>query len=110
MFSIFLRRLQKYTFYIKLPILLISLLVIIYLVVLTPPELPNILAFSFSLLIGLYIFLSFFLGKLAIPISVGVTGVIFLKAVELLTPFNLGLFAVFLVLLSGSLYRREPKM
>lgn len=40
-------------------------------------------------------------------ISVGITFLLFLKAVELITPINLGLFAIFIVLLAFY-FRKTP--
>lgn len=100
MFSIFLRRIQRFLLPLKIMGLVASLGILIYLVVKTSPELINLLIFSFVL----FIFLSLLFNSLLISLTAAF--LLFLKATDLLNLFNLILFAIFLALLGLYLKKR----
>lgn len=107
MFNILLRRLQKQLFWIKLAILVLSGWGLYFLVIDTAPELLNLVVFSLDLLIFISVVLSLFLStKLSVLVGVTIPFLLFLKAVDLLSPINLGLFALFVLLLTFYLYKK----
>ncbi|MCL4390531.1 MAG: hypothetical protein M1484_05080 [Patescibacteria group bacterium] len=96
-----LRRLQKYVLSAKVIVLVACLASLGYLIFQTPPELGNIVFLGLLLFIALLLFLSLFLDvDKSLLLSLAVSFLLFLKAVSLLTLFNLALFVVFLVLLA----------
>lgn len=106
MLNFILRRIQSVIVPIKIVGLVGGMATLVYLVINTVPSLGNILSFSLLLFVVLSFLLSFFTAtsySLLAGITIGF--LLFLKAVGLLSPLNLGLFAVFLVLLG--LYLRK---
>lgn len=78
------------------------------LVMYTPPTLTSILVAAILLWLATLTLLSFFVSsKLALIVAFGVSFVMFLKAVDLLTIINVVLLVAFLVLLI--FYFRKPK-
>lgn len=116
MLNFILRRLTKFILPAKVVLLIGSVVTLGYLVIKTPPELGNIVIFSLVLFIFLSILFSFLLTAFA-PRSFSEVGslltalcvsfLLFLKAVGLLSPLNIGLFIVFLILLG--LYLRKER-
>jgi len=100
MLNKFLRRIQRYILAIKIVALVFSLVYFAYLVVMTPPTILTITVFGLLLFLVLSITSSFFLsmGK-ALLLSLVISFILFLRAVDLLTPINLILFTIFLGLL-----------
>ncbi|MBI3559465.1 hypothetical protein HY085_03650 [Candidatus Gottesmanbacteria bacterium] len=100
MFSIFLRRIQRFIWPLKIFGLAGSLAILIYLIIKTPPELINILTFS----LVLFIFLSLLFNSLLI--SLAISFLLFLKAVSLFSLLNILLFMIFLILLGLYLQKK----
>lgn len=110
MITILLRRLQRYFLLIKLLVFVPSVVGIVYLVINTAPELANLLIVTFLLGLSFLILLSFFINsRTSLLLSIGVTFLLFLKAVDLISPINLTLFAVFIVLLAFYFKQNPPK-
>ena len=100
MLNKFLRRIQRYILPIKIVTLLFSFTCLSYLIFQIPPTVLSITAFGLLLFLFLSLLLSFFLsmGK-ALLISLAISFILFLRAVDLLTTINLVLFVIFLGLL-----------
>lgn len=106
MLNFILRRIQTVIVPIKIVILLTGSAALVNLIINTAPALGNVLLFSLTLFIVLSLFLSFFLtANRSLLAALTISFLLFLKAVNLLSPLNLGLFLVFLVLLG--LYLRK---
>lgn len=99
MFSIFLRRIQRFLLPVKILLLALFGSSLVYLIINVSPEVGSITLASLLI----FFILAIILNSLIIPLSISF--LIFLKAVDLLSPLNLILFAVFLVLLG--LYLRK---
>lgn len=107
MLNFFLRWGQKFILPFKVILLLGSLGILTYMVVNQTPGLLNVVLASILLFIILSVILSFkFSANTALILGLAVSFFLFLKAVGLLSPLNLGLFAVFLVLLGLYLRKR----
>lgn len=107
MLNFILRRIQRVIIPIKVTGLVAGMATMIYLVVKTAPGLGNILFFSLLLFMTISFLLSFFIStsrSLLAGITIGF--LLFLKAVGLLSPLNLGLFLVFLILLGLYLWKK----
>ncbi len=99
---------QKYLQIIKAIVVVSSVAALGYLVVNTSPTVPTITMFALTLEILFLTLLSVFLAtRSAFLLSLGVVFLVFLKAVDLLSLVNVGLFGLFLVLLGVYLYKRE---
>lgn len=110
MFSIFLRRLQRFLPVIKILAVIFSAAGLFFLIFFTSPELINIIAASISLAIFTLVVLSVFLNsRLAFLIATGLSFIFFLKAEDLLSPLNLGVFVVFIALLAFYLRPDNPR-
>lgn len=110
MFSILLRRLQKFLSVVKLLVLAGSLSGIIFVVFNVPPAVVPILTVCVLIFVFLLTAGSVFLKtKTAFLVSFSVSFVLFLKAVDLLTPLNLGLFGLLIVFLIIYLYKQAQK-
>lgn len=108
MFNIIYRRLQKYSLWIKLLLLVCSGSGFGALIYYTPPQLSFLLLAVLLAWIFLLMLLSFVINiRSALILSIGASFLVFLKAVDLLTPINLVLLSIFLILLS--FYFRNPK-
>ena len=91
----------------KIVLFLGSLGMLIYLVIYTSPELGNVLLFSLLLFLVLSIVISFFFNTLlALLVAISASFFLFLRAVGLLSPINVALFVVFLILLALYLRKR----
>ncbi|KKU92333.1 MAG: hypothetical protein UY21_C0002G0032 [Microgenomates group bacterium GW2011_GWA1_48_10] len=111
MFTIFFRRLQKYSLPIKIAALLPSLYGLYYLLTETSPELLNLVIFGVLSSIVLILILSFFLSiRLYLAIGIAIPFLLFLKAVDLLTPANVIIFLVFIALMEMYLFQVSPKI
>ena len=107
MFNIFWRRLQRFVKAIKAIALVLSAAVLGYLVVNTPPTILTVTVFAVTLEILLLTLLSIVMAtRSAFILSLAVTFLLFLRAENLLSPLNIGLFGVFLLLLGAYLYKR----
>lgn len=107
MLSKFLRRIQRYIPLIKIAALVAAMASLVYLIFQTAPTLVGLVIFGLLVFLTLAIILSFFLATgRAFLIAVAVAFVLFLKTVDLLSPVNLVLLAVFLLLLGLYLYKR----
>lgn len=107
MLNFFLRRTVKFVFVTKIILFAGSLGGLIYLMVNTSPDLGNILLFSLLLFIFLAILLSFFFSTvISLLAALAVGFFLFLRVVGLLSPMNVALFAVFLILLALYLKKR----
>ncbi len=107
MLGYFLRRVQRFILPFKIVAIFGGAGTLAYLVLKTPPELVNILVFSLVLFVTLSCILSFLLtASRSLLTALTVAFVVFLKAVDLLSPLNLGLLIVFLVLLSLYLWKK----
>ena len=110
MFNIIFRRLQKYFLLIKILIFFPSLAGIGYLIINTAPEIPNLLVVTMLFGLSSLILLSFFFSsRISLLLSIGVTFLLFFKAADLISPINLALFAVFIVLLGFYFKQNPPK-
>lgn len=108
MFNIIYRRLQKYSIWLKLVVLLASGAGLGSLIYYTTPLLSYLLVAVVLAWLFLLMLLSFVMNiRSALILSIGASFLIFLKAVDLLTPINLVLLTAFLVLLG--FYFRNPK-
>jgi len=106
MLNIVLRRLSRYILPLKIIGLIVGLASLVYFVLRVSPEIGTIVFFSVVLFVTISIILSFFLSaNRSLLFASVVSFLLFLKAVNLLSPLNLGLFIVFLVLLG--LYLRK---
>lgn len=106
MLNFVLRRIQTVIIPIKIVMLSLGSATLAYLVINTAPGLGNVLLFSLVLFVFLSVLLSFFIAAShSLLVGITVSFLLFLKAVGLLSPLNLGLFAIFLVLLG--LYLRK---
>ncbi len=107
MLSKFLRRIQRYIPVIKIVVLLAAVFSLGYLIFQTAPSLGGLVVFGLLVFLILAIILSFFLSTgRAFLTAIAVAFVLFLKSVDLLSPVNLVLLAVFLLLLGLYLYKR----
>ena len=106
MFTIILRRIQRILLPIKILVVLGCVLGGVWLVINTAPSIGLILLFCFLLFAFLSLLLSFrFSANLSLLTALAISFVLFLRAVDLLTLFNLILLALFLLLLG--LYLRK---
>lgn len=107
MFSIFLRRIQKFLLPIKVAVLVGLSGSLVYVFAAVPPGIGSIAFVSLSIFFLLAIILNFFRNtQQSLLISLAVSFLMFLRAVNLLSVINLGLFAAFLVLLGLYLYKK----
>lgn len=110
MFSILFRRLQKVLRPLKLLVLISTLAAIAYMILNVSPTVVTILAITLLIFVFLMTLLGVFTKtKTAFLVATLVSFLLFLKAVDLLTPLNLGLFALFVVFLAFYLYKQAPK-
>lgn len=108
MFNIIGRRLQRYYFWLKLLLVLVSGTAVGVSVYYTEPDLLKVLGVTILIWIFLLSLLSLFINsRTALLLSIGVSFLLFLRAVDLLTPVNLVLLLAFLALLG--IYFRNPK-
>lgn len=106
MFNRLLRRLQKYTFPLKILVLIFSFILISFTIYSIPPTVPTIAFIAVLLDLAILLILSFFQPlKIAFLAATTLAFLLFLKAVSLATPLNLVLLAVFVILLG--LYLRK---
>ena len=107
MFSILLRRIQRFLFPLKIVLLFITVPSLGYLVINFPPSISSIIIFSLIFLVALATILSFFLTTSRYLLaSLTITFLLFLRAVNLFSPLNLVLFTIFIILLSLYLTKR----
>jgi hypothetical protein len=110
MFSILFRRLQKFLRPLKFLVLVGSLAGIVYMILNVSPTVVTILGVTLLIFVFLMTFFSVFSKtKTAFLVALLASFLLFLKAVDLLTPLNLGLFALFVVFLAFYLYKQAPK-
>jgi len=107
MFSIILRRIQRILLPIKMVLLIAFIASLIYCFINTSPTLTTIVFVSIAIFFILAIVLNFRLsaGK-SLLAALGVSFVVFLRAVNLLSAVNLALLALFLLLLGLYLQKR----
>lgn len=106
LFTIFLRRIQRFLLPIKIVSLIILISCLIFLIINVPPGIGAITLFAVLLFLLLAIILSFFQGsKVSLFISLAISFLLFLRVVDLFTIINFVLLALFLVLLG--LYLRK---
>lgn len=107
MLGYFLRRIQRFILPLKVLFLVGSLAGLVYLVWKVPPDLGNVLIFSLLLFLLAALILSFFFSvNVSLLSALALAFLVFLKAVSLLSPLNLGLFFVFLVLIGLYLHKK----
>lgn len=109
MFTIIYRRLQKYSFWLKILGLMLSGLGLVAIFYYTAPNLQLVFLSSILIFFFIWMFFSLFLAnKLALLISILASFLLFFKAVDLLTIANVVLLCAFVVLLW--LYFRKSKV
>lgn len=107
MIAKFFRQIQAILLPLKIIFLLVLAVLISLFIIYTPPTLENIITVSVILFFLLETLLSFFLSThSSLLISLGVSFVLFLRAVNLLTFVNIILLALFLFFLSIYLQKR----
>lgn len=107
MLNILLRRFARFLLPTKLLTITVALASLGYIIWQIPPGIGSILLAALLLFIVASILLNFFLSShLSLLVSIALSFVLFLKAVNLFTPINLGLFAAFLLLLGMYLWKK----
>ncbi len=107
MFSIFLRRIQRFLLPIKIILLLGFSTILIYMFVNISPGTESITFAALIIFMVLAIVFNFFFGtQKSLLVSLAVTFLLFLRAVSLFNLTNLVLFALFLLLLGLYLRKR----
>lgn len=107
MFNFALRRIQRFTLPIKIILLVGGLGSLIYLIINTSPSIESILTVGILLFLVLSTVISFFLAaSSSLLVSLVVSFFLFLKAVNLLSPLNAGLFLLFLILLGLYFFKK----
>ena len=105
-FTIFLRRIQRFALPVKIISLIILTASLIFLIVNVPPGVGSITLAALLLFPLLVIILSFFrTTRFSLLAALTVSFFLFLRAVDLLSPVNIILFVIFLLLLG--LYMRK---
>ena len=100
------RTLARFTKILKILALVISLGALVYIVAYFSPAIVSITFLSLILASVILLFLSFFLSTfISLVSALSISFLFFLRATQLLSPLNLGLFVVFLILLG--LYLRK---
>src|SRR5574340_539818 len=106
MIDFFLRRIQRFILPLKIVLLAGSLGALGYLVFRVPPDLGKVVLFSLLLFLFLSLIMSFFWPtNRSLLVSLAISFFLFLRAVGLLSPLNIGLLVIFLLLLG--LYLRK---
>ena len=106
MLNFVLRRIQRFILPIKIAALVLGLTLQAYLIFQVPPGVGTIVVFSIILFVVSSLVFSFFLTPgPALLTATAISFFLFLKAVSLLSPLNIGLFVVFIILLG--LYLRK---
>ena len=115
MLNFVLRRVTKFIFPLKIILLVGSFGTLGYFVIKTPPDLGNVVVFGLVLFVFLSILFSILLTAFAprsssevgsLLTALSISFLLFLKTVGLLSLLNVGLFVVFLVLLTLYLDKR----
>jgi len=107
MLNFILRRIQKVIIPLKIFVLIVGLAILACLVIYTAPTLGNVVMSALTIFVVLSLLLSFFLNaNRSLLAALTASFLLFLKAVDLLSPLNLGLFVVFLVLLGLYLWKK----
>lgn len=100
MFSIFFRRLQKFIPFLRVAFLVLSALGLAGIIFFIEPDLSAIVLAALLIIVACVTLFSFVLsGRLSFLIALASGFFFFLKGVDLLSPINIGMFIVFLVLL-----------